>query len=118
MAIALTHLPSEELAAYGEASPAAVTFRRRRARVLAALVLLAIALAWGAMRVGAALEDVPASVPERRPGPGVHVVQPGETLWSVARSLQPEGDVRPLVRALIAANGGPEVDVGDRVVLP
>ena len=58
-----------------------------------------------------------ASVPERRPGPSVHVVQPGETLWSVARSLQPEGDVRPLVRALIAANGGPEVDVGDRVVL-
>ncbi len=46
------------------------------------------------------------------------VVRPGDTLWSIARRLQPTGDVRGLVDALVAANGSTTVVAGDRVVLP
>lgn len=48
----------------------------------------------------------------------VVVVQPGETLWSVARALQPSGDVRPLVARLSRANGGSGVRAGDRLTVP
>lgn len=48
----------------------------------------------------------------------VHVVQPGDTLWAIARRLQPTGDVRPLVARLSRANGGARLVPGQRVVLP
>lgn len=47
-----------------------------------------------------------------------HVVQPGDTLWSIARSLQPTGDVRPLVDRLATARRGAPLRVGERVDLP
>ena len=47
-----------------------------------------------------------------------HVVQPGETLWTIARALQPRGDVRPLVDRLAKAHGGAALQVGDRIPLP
>ncbi len=58
------------------------------------------------------------AVPGHRPGAASYVVQPGDTLWSIARSLQPDGDVRPLVRGLSAANGGAVLAVGQVLVLP
>ena len=49
----------------------------------------------------------------RQPGraaPAVYVVQPGDTLWSIARQLRPSGDIRPLVDALAdRAGSGPLV---------
>jgi nucleoid-associated protein YgaU len=44
--------------------------------------------------------------------------QPGDTLWSIARSWQPNGDVRPLVRQLIQLNGSAAIRAGDAVYLP
>ncbi len=41
-----------------------------------------------------------------------HVVQPGDTLWSIARSLHPSGDLRPVVDALESRAGG--ADPGPR----
>jgi nucleoid-associated protein YgaU len=49
---------------------------------------------------------------------GVRIVQPGDTLWTIARSFQPEGDVRPLVARLAKAQGGAPLQPGQRVVLP
>jgi Tfp pilus assembly protein FimV len=48
------------------------------------------------------------------------VVQPGDTLWSIARRLSPEPgtDVRPVVDALAAARDGRPLEVGERIVLP
>jgi nucleoid-associated protein YgaU len=43
------------------------------------------------------------------------VVAPGDTLWSIARTLQPSGDVRPLVDRLAARAGGPVLAVGQRI---
>ena len=46
------------------------------------------------------------------------IVQPGDTLWTVARQLQPTGDVRPLVQRLSELNGGASLQVGQALRLP
>ncbi len=97
--------------------PAAVIHRRR---VVVAGVLLAVVVValLAASRVVTVLGGEPASVPERRPGAAAYIVQPGDTLWGIARSIQPEGDVRVLVRGLARANGGAELTVGQQLVVP
>lgn len=55
------------------------------------------------------------TTPVRR---STYVVQPGDTLWTIARSLQPEGDVRPLVDDLAAARDGRPLQPGERIELP
>jgi hypothetical protein len=47
-----------------------------------------------------------------------YVVQSGDTVWQIARALQPTGDVRPLVTALTRARHGAPLRVGERIVLP
>lgn len=94
---------------------------RRRIVAAAVLVVLVAAMGLAVTRfVGGASGAVPAS------GPGgaaaasavVHVVEPGDTMWSVARELQPTGDVRTLVDELVEANGGAALQIGDQLVLP
>lgn len=46
-----------------------------------------------------------------------YVVGPGDTLWSIARGLQPQGDLRPLVDRLAAGRHGGPLRVGERVAL-
>jgi LysM repeat protein len=51
----------------------------------------------------------------------VYVVQPGDTVWSIARrSSGPTADPRPLVDALVQANGLEQSVVvpGERLVIP
>lgn len=86
-----------------------------RRRVVAVLVFTIAAL-FGAVQAVAAFGAGPASGTERLPA--VHVVQPGETLWSIAAELQPTGDVRGLVRRLSSLNGGVSLQIGQRLVLP
>lgn len=100
------------------APPPPAVFRRRRlaaAGVLLAVFVLALLVVG---RVATVLGGSPA-VPAHRPGPTSYVVQPGDTLWSIARSLQPEGDVRPVVHGLLDANGGaPALSVGQVLMVP
>jgi hypothetical protein len=101
--------------------------RRRRLAALVATVLLVGAIATTAsLVVGAvgAIEPTPpqpieAPAPPRpSPEPGeVYVVQPGDTLWSIATRLAPGSDPRGVVDALRAANGGPDLQVGARLTL-
>jgi Tfp pilus assembly protein FimV len=117
--MAAVTIPVQPPPAYVAHAPTAATFRRRRLTALLATVVIAIAITIVAVRAAAAFGALPASRPERRPDPPATVVaRPGDTLWSIARHLQPEGDVRPLVDALVRANGGATLDVGDRVVVP
>ena len=54
-------------------------------------------------------------------GPGDHyrVIEAGDSFWSLAVELDPEGDPRPIVDALVAVNGGSsELVVGQRIVVP
>jgi nucleoid-associated protein YgaU len=106
------------------AAPTVRTLRRRRLMVLLAAVTAALLLVLAASRAAATFRDVPASVPERRPAPALsnaasaYVVQPGDTLWSIARKMQPHGDVRPLVDELVHRNGGTDLAVGQRLAIP
>lgn len=47
-----------------------------------------------------------------------YLVQPGDTLWSIARSLEPTGDVRPLVDHLARGTGDRPLRPGERIPLP
>lgn len=47
-----------------------------------------------------------------------YVVQPGDTLWTVARGVRPSGDVRPLVDQLARQTDGRPLRVGQRIPLP
>ena len=49
--------------------------------------------------------------------PGVYVVQPGDTLWDIARALAPDGDPRALVHQLADAAGGAELDPGQQIII-
>ena len=93
---------------------------RRRFVALVLLAALAVALLL-AMRAGmATLGGVPASAPEGNitgPPARVVVVQPGDTVWTIARAVQPDGDVRPLVDSLLHDHPGP-LQPGDRLLVP
>lgn len=102
----------------------AATFRRRR--VAAAVVGVALVLV--VAQAGGALGDSPLAVPERRPAvsPAAaesgellrHVVEPGDSLWSIAAAVAPGEDPRPVVDALAAARGGTTLVPGEIVVWP
>jgi Tfp pilus assembly protein FimV len=105
----------------------AATFRRRRLVALVVAVALIAGLAMAVQAIAQAASTVGPSAPESlesegagppRPVEGeVYVVQPGDTLWSIAAELAPESDPRPIVDALRAANGGSELQVGDRLTV-
>ncbi len=79
--------------------PTQATFRRRRLGVL--LLLIAVVLL-----VGAALGTVSAQAELDDPVAGHAVIEPGETLWDVARASAPEGvDPRAQLEAIRELNG-------------
>jgi hypothetical protein len=117
--MAAVTIPVQPPLAYVVNAPTAATFRRRRLTALLAIALIVLAIVVVATRAAAAFGAPPASRLERRPDPPASVIaQPGDTFWSIARDLQPEGDVRPLVDRLVRANGGATLHVGERVVVP
>lgn len=48
----------------------------------------------------------------------VYVVRPGDTLWSIARSVDPHADIRPLVDRLDAQLGGATLYPGEPISIP
>jgi Tfp pilus assembly protein FimV len=59
-----------------------------------------------------------APAPARPVSGATYVVQPGDTLWSVAARLDRGGDLRDTVQALAKANGGSAITAGQRLVVP
>ena len=123
---------STELARRG-ARPDARTYRRRRIVVFVGLMALTLLLLAGLGVLGSATRIVLA---ERAAAPaaeldtpttlrgqalvagGTYIAQRGDTLWTVARALQPSGDLTEVLRRLIRLNGGSSLAVGQRVLLP
>ncbi len=89
---------------------------RRGALVVAALLAVTLSTV-GALTPAPGGAVVAGGVDVAPPGPTV-VVQPGDSLWTIARSIQPDGDVRPLVQQLAALNGGALLQVGQVLALP
>lgn len=102
-------------------APVAIDLGLRPVHVVAALVALVVvvlgtfAISSGAL---AALSPAPASPASATAADQTVVVAPGDTLWSIARDLQPSGDVRALVDELLALNGAGPIQPGDRVIVP
>ena len=113
----------------GAPAPSNDTYLRRRVVAFLLMVTCVVAVAVGAQTALRSLVASPGGGASAAPGVtqsigdsqsvGGYVVRPGDTLWSVAAVFAPEGsDVRATVDALVALNGGPQVDVGQRLVLP
>lgn len=110
------------------AAPAA---RRNPLRVLLAGLGLAVLVAFAAMGIvpflgadaaastpasSTDIPQVPAPVATPAPaGPQEIVVQSGDSLWTIARRLQPRGDLRHLVDRLIERVGATTVTRGQHI---
>lgn len=95
----------------------------RRRRVVALVVLLLAVASLSALGSHLAVLDVgaaPATAAGTGPvvTPDRYVVQPGDSLWSIAATIQPDGDLRPLVHDLARVNGGTTIRPGDVLVVP
>ncbi len=103
----------------------AATYRRRRLTAavlgLVAVVVVAASAVAGLRAAGSALAPSPApAAASGAPGaapPDAYVVQPGDTLWSIAASPEGGGDIRAVVDRLAAETGGAGLQPGDRVDL-
>jgi hypothetical protein len=93
-------------------------YRRRRLAAVALLVLTTAVVLLLASAVLARSAGGGTPVPAAGTSSEVHVVQPGDTLWSIARALEPNADVRLTVDRLVDLNGGAPLTVGQRLVLP
>jgi LysM repeat protein len=102
-------------------------YRRRRlvTAVVAVAVVLLVApviengVSWAWHRAAGA---VPASTAtaSQQPAPAATswTVRPGDTLWGIARAVQPQGDIRPLVDRLSAAYKDRALQVGETIAVP
>jgi hypothetical protein len=83
----------------------------RRRRLVAALAGLGLVLT--VARAGAALEGSTLATPERLPHVRTVVVQPGDSLWSIAGRLAPGRDPRSVVDAFVKARGTASITPGE-----
>lgn len=99
----------------------AAVYRRRRVVVATLAVVLLFALSQVAVPVGMAvaraygLVSPPMPTLEVVPETGVIVVQPGDTLSTIARRMAPRGDITPLVAKLSDLHGPGPLMPGDRI---
>jgi hypothetical protein len=92
-------------------------YLRRRVGALTFVAALVISVGSVAQHGLADRGDDPASVPAI--GRSVtYVVQPGDTMWSIAQQQYPGGDAAAVVDALVSLNGGASLDIGQQVRLP
>jgi hypothetical protein len=87
------------------------TYLRRR--LTAVVLVLAAVLATA--QAGAALGGSPHEAPGRAPAVAEVVVEPGDSLWSVAERLAPGEDPRPVVDALADARRGAPLLPGETI---
>jgi Tfp pilus assembly protein FimV len=91
------------------------------AAIVVAMVL-AVGIGRGAFAALAPAPARPSSAPaasSSSAAPGATVtVEAGDSLWTIARKVQPTGDVRPLVDRLSAAYGDAPLQVGQQLTIP
>jgi Tfp pilus assembly protein FimV len=99
--------------------PSHATYVRRRVAAALLVCTLAVSAAFAAGQFAMSRSSDPAPAAAARPATASYLVQPGDTMWSIAgthRGTTPRGEY---VDALLAANGGvSQLVVGQRLVLP
>ena len=88
----------------------------RRRRVLAALVGLGLVLT--VARAGATFGGSPLAASGRLPHVQEVVVQPGDSLWSIAQRVDPGRDLRPIVDAMAHTLGSATLVAGSTISVP
>ncbi|MEQ1699969.1 MAG: LysM domain-containing protein [Ilumatobacteraceae bacterium] len=99
------------------ARPSTQVYVRRRLLVSLVFVAVVVALVAGAGNVLANRGGAPASAAAVRPA-STYVVQPGDTLWSIAEANHGSTSQSTYVDALVAVNGGATLQVGQVITLP
>jgi nucleoid-associated protein YgaU len=100
--------------------PSKAVYRRRRVGVLLCAAAV-VALGWaGLHRLTGPSGDGPLTVAGQPVSINAAlatqtrvIVQPGDTLWTIARRAQPTGDIRPLVSRIEAQRHGRPLQVGE-----
>ncbi len=99
-------------------------YLRRRVVSLFALVVVAGVIALAVVGVRSLVSDraapsqTSAATAAAPPAAAeAYVVQPGDTLWVIARQLHPSGDIRAVVDELADRAGGAELQPGQRIDL-
>jgi len=102
------------------AAARAAALRRRHVllAVVAVGLLVALAVPWAGKGSDALSAPGPVATGTALSPHTVYVVQRGDTLWSIAERLDPQGDPRPVMTALSAEAGGDTVRPGERLLLP
>jgi nucleoid-associated protein YgaU len=98
------------------ARAAAVRRRHILLGVLALVLLLVLASPWSGR--GSDGLTAPGPAQPTLTAHATYIVQRGDTLWSIAERLSPEGDPRPLMTAMSAQVGGDTLRPGERLILP
>lgn len=82
-----------------------------RRRLMVALVLIGapVGLIAGTHQAGASRDAA---------SPVQYVVQPGDTMWSIAQRFGDDGSLTSYVDALVGMNGGASLAIGQVLVLP
>jgi nucleoid-associated protein YgaU len=85
---------------------------------VAVAVLLTLALSGGGKGSSGLAAPGPVRTGTVLTAHAMYTVRPGDTLWSIAERLDPQGDPRPLIAKLSRQVGGDSVRPGERLILP
>ena len=119
MALALDPRFVVELSGHADEGALAEVYRRRRVVVALLALMLVLGGVFAAGRAMASGGGVPASVPTAQPVQSEpYIVQPGDTLWSIAGRFHGSDSLAGYVEALVRANQGPDIAIGQRLLLP
>ncbi len=105
---------------YTAVLPTTEVYIRRRLLVGLVVFVVAVFVVFGAGNVLANRGGAPASTPTVRPAAAsaTYVARSGDTLWSIAAAHHGTHSLSSYVDALIEANGGTSLQVGQVVALP
>ena len=111
---------SSPCAAAPRARVVAARIRRRRLVLGAAVVgmLVALALPWGGAGGHTLATPGPVLAGATVTHHADYIVQPGDTMWSIAQRLDPGADPRVVVAQLQAQVGSDTLQAGERLRLP